>query len=523
MNIGGQGKKLLKFFRRSGKGDIAMMKKSRRATAFFVAAIMVLFFSLPGFAGDVADVILGSQTIHFQPKVGYNKLVVRVSAPDGNVHERIFKAGADAVIQLPGNAPDGSYVYEIRALYEATATRDNTTVMTDARLAANSVPRVQDGHFRVLGGSIVLPTSETPNRVDDIVHLDDVIITSSLCVGFDCINGESFGFDTLRLKENNLRIHFYDTSNSASFPTNDWRIVINDSANGGASYFGIEDSSSGKRVFTIEAAAPANSFYLDDYGRIGMGTSTPVVELEIAEGDTPTVRLNQDGSSGWAPQTWDVAGNEANFFIRDVSNGSRLTFRIQPGAPTNTLTLKSTGYVGIGTWEPEAMLEVEGTAQDVQLLVQRTDGATGQLTAKSGVVNFGSKGAHPLRLMVNQEWKMNLNDDNSLTMQNGASCSAVGVWTNASSIEYKENIQELNAIEAIDTLKGLKPVKYNYKADKNEEYVGFIAEEVPELVATGDRKGMSPMDVVGVLTKVLQEQQKTIEALQKEVEELKKK
>ena len=500
-----------------------MMKKSRRATAFTVAAIMVLFFSLPGFAGDVADVILGSQTIHFQPKVGYSKLVVRVSAPDGNVHERIFKSGADAVIQLPGNAPDGSYNYEIRALYEIAATRDNTAAVKDTRLAADSIPRVQDGHFRVLGGSIVLPTSETPNRVDDIVHLDDVIITSSLCVGFDCINGESFGFDTMRLKENNLRIHFYDTSTSASFPTNDWRIVINDTANGGASYFGVEDSSSGKRVFTIEASAPANSLYVEDYGRIGLGTSTPVVELHIAEGDTPTVRLDQDGSSGWAPQIWDVAGNEANFFIRDVTNGSKLSFRIQPGTPADTLCMKSDGNVGIGTWSPEAKLEVQGTGADVQFLIERTDGATGQLSAKAGVVNFGSKGAHPLRLMVNQEWKMNINDDNSMTMQNGASCTAVGVWTNASSIEYKENIQELNSTEALDTLKGLKPVKYNYKADKNEEYVGFIAEEVPELVATGDRKGMSPMDVVGVLTKVLQEQQKTIEALQKEVEELKKK
>ena len=499
-----------------------MMKKSRRAAAFVVAAIMVLFFSLPGFAGDVADVVLGSQTINIQPKIGYNTLNVRISAPDGNVYERIFKAGADAVIQLPGNAPDGSYVYEIRAIFETSATRDSAAAM-DARVIAESTPRIQDGHFSVLGGSIVLPTSETPNSVDDIVHLDDVIITSSLCVGFDCINGENFGFDTMRLKENNLRIHFQDTSNTGSFPSRDWRIVINDTINGGASYFAVQDADSSRYVFKIEGGAPANSLYVEDYGRVGLGTATPVVELHIADGDTPTVRLDQDGSSGWSPQIWDVAGNEANFFIRDATNGSKLSFRIQPNTPDSTLCLKSDGNVGIGTWSPEADLEIQKTGEDVQILVERTDGATGQLTAKAGVVNFGSKGTHPLRLMVNQEWKVNINNDNSIDLLNGASCTATGVWTNASSIEYKENIKELNAAEAMDTLKGLKPVKYNYKVDKNEEYVGFIAEEVPELVATGDRKGMSPMDVVGVLTKVLQEQQKTIEALQKEVEELKKK
>ena len=72
----------------------------------------------------------------------------------------------------------------------------------------------------------------------------------------------------------------------------------------------------------------------------------------------------------------------------------------------------------------------------------------------------------------------------------------------------------------METLEGLDPVKYNYKVDKTEEYVGFIAEDVPELVAVKDRKGMVPMDVVAVLTKAVQEQQKTISELKKMIEEL---
>jgi hypothetical protein len=197
----------------------------------------------------------------------------------------------------------------------------------------------------------------------DVVHFDDVIIDGSECVGFDCVNGESFGFDTLRLKENNLRIHFQDTSSSASFPRNDWRIDINDSSNGGASYFGISDVDGGRRPFTIEAGAPAHALYVEDNGRIGLGTSTPSVELHIKDGDTPTVRLDQDGSSGFSPQTWDLAGNETNFFIRDATNGSSLPFRIQPGTPSSTLTLRADGKVGIGTWSPSANLDIETTGQ----------------------------------------------------------------------------------------------------------------------------------------------------------------
>ena len=100
-----------------------------------------------------------------------------------------------------------------------------------------------------------------------------------------------------------------------------------------------------------------------------------------------------------------------------------------------------------------------------------------------------------------------------LQMGSGAYVSTGGVWTNASSREYKKDIKRLSTQKAIDTLKQLDPVEFAYKADSQEKHVGFIAEDAPELVATKDRKGMSSMDVVAVLTKVVQEQQTTIAEL----------
>src|ERR1700712_6015651 len=75
----------------------------------------------------------------------------------------------------------------------------------------------------------------------DTVIPDDLIVQGSACVGLDCVNGESFGFDTIRLKENNTRLKFDDTSVSAGFPANDWQITANDSASGGASYLAFDD------------------------------------------------------------------------------------------------------------------------------------------------------------------------------------------------------------------------------------------------------------------------------------------
>jgi len=76
----------------------------------------------------------------------------------------------------------------------------------------------------------------------------------------------------------------------------------------------------------------------------------------------------------------------------------------------------------------------------------------------------------------------------------------------------------LTASEALNTLDELTPVRYNYKVEKDEEYIGFIAEDVPDLVAMSNRKGLSPMDITAVLTKVVKEQKNQIEGLKNENE-----
>lgn len=102
----------------------------------------------------------------------------------------------------------------------------------------------------------------------------------------------------------------------------------------------------------------------------------------------------------------------------------------------------------------------------------------------------------------------------------GAFLSAAGVWTDASSRELKHNITELSPDTALATLRDLSPMTYEYHAEPGEGYVGFIAEDVPDLVATSNRKTLAPMDIVAVLTKVVQEQQSTIDELSQRLAEL---
>lgn len=181
----------------------------------------------------------------------------------------------------------------------------------------------------------------------------------------------------------------------------------------------------------------------------------------------------------------------------------------------NILTVNA--KLGINTNTPLYTIDAVTTGINSAIVTRRTDGATNFMSATAAYAQFGSVSSHPVRILVNATWKMVLNTDGSLGMSSGATCTSGGVWTNASSRTLKENIETLGTDEAMATLTRLTPVKYNYKTDKSERYVGFIAEDVPELVATADHKGLSPMDVTAVLTKVVKEQQKTIQEQQKTI------
>jgi hypothetical protein len=563
------------------------MIRTKRFLPKVVAAIVVfVFLGTSGIWAEdgkesvfkpIAEEMIGAGGISWAPKVNYYQLVLTIARPDGSVFRKTFNSGATPYVGLSSifgeRAQDGAYTYELTLIpnieRRVRSSDDDTLIArTQDRKALPRKALTQSGGFTVKDGMIVTPEASEPgfkspggvvlnrtqqdgiSRPQDQVILDDLIVDGSACIGMDCVNGESFGFDTIRIKENNLRIRAVDTSSTSSFPSRDWQITFNDSANGGANKFSIDDIDGGRTPFTIEAGAPSHSLYVDDGGRVGFGTSTPVTDLHVKSGNTPTLRLEQDGSSGFTPQTWDVAGNEANFFIRDATNGSTLPFRIIPGAPSNSLYIATDGDVGVGTTSPAASLQVEqvsdtdgiyllsNSSTDAVIKIEKDGNAVGKITAGNAAIQFGSYSDHKVHIVTgtattkrltikNTDGFVGIGDTNPahpivVATANNARLETSGNWVNPSSRELKENIESLTADEAIETLLGLNPVKYNYKVDKTEGYVGFIAEDVPELVAVKDRKGLVPMDVVAVLTKVVQQQQKSIREQQKTITELKK-
>ena len=395
-------------------------------------------------------------------------------------------------------------------------------------------------------GAVLLSGGQAP--ADQVIP-DDLIVQGSLCTGLDCVNNEPFGFDTIILKENNLRIFFNDTSTIAGFPANKWRLIANDSAGGGANFFAIEDATAGRQVFKVTAGARANSIFVASTGLVGFSTATPVLSLHALKSDTPGLRLEQDASGGFSPQTWDIAGNEANFFIRDVTGGSRLPFRIRPGAPTSSIDIAATGNVGINTTSPLSKLSIDVSALADGLTVRNTTSSVvtvlRSLDSTANFAQIGTISNHDLRFLTNNAAKLSitalgnigigvtapaaqLHTTGTVRFAAITGCGA-GLVTNASgdlaclssSQQFKIIAGDLAPNVALANIMALRPQTGAYKATPETPEHWLVAEDVaavdPALAGLKDGKPytVKTQNIVADLVAVIQQQQRRIEALER--------
>ncbi|MDJ0933177.1 tail fiber domain-containing protein [Breoghania sp.] len=274
--------------------------------------------------------------------------------------------------------------------------------------------------------------------------------------------------------------------------------------------------------------------------RVGIKTASPAVDLHVFSGNSPALRLEQDGSSGFSSQTWDVAGNETNFFIRDVTNASKLPFRIVPSAPSNSLFIAADGDVGLGTATPDGSFQVEngsGTTDDfivtsagfvgistnapTKALHILSDDATGNVLVEETSSSFGVQ----LELKKNGTLCMQFNDssiaDNIWNI--GLDTSSNFIWTHfgntgiqafitptgSMTIEgtltqnsdrnKKTNIVRVNNDDILNKVARLDISEWAYKTDPSVIHIGPMAQDFRALFETGiNDTSIATIDTLGV-------------------------
>jgi len=552
------------------------------------------------------------QGVRFDVAAPNAGLTITISAPDGQVFSKEFQ-GASANFRLTDakgeRFADGQYYYEVRAtpqissdvkeaLAASRAKGNSDEVRRDLikRGALPAQPLVVSGGFAILNGSVVVPgaleeggsanatnqprvfkpaagtaaTSFRPNSGASVIGLrrhhpvvnpffdfviaDDLIVQGSACVGLDCVDGENFGFDTIRVKENNTRIQYDDTSTSAGFATNNWQIRANAQGSGGGAFLAFVDqgatgnSETGTIVFEVDAGAPANSLRVSSGGNVGIGTATPVLDVHANTTDTPAIRLEQNNSGGFTAQTWDIGANEANFFVRDVTSGSRLPFRVRPGAPTSSVDIAASGNVGIGTGSPTtARLVIDGTSGATGLDLS-SDDLYADLRVIRNTLNTTDKDLY-LQFLAGAGSKLHLFSNNSETMTLTGGQVGIGTTSPTATLSVSGTANKTgggswdvfsderlklirgNYNRGLNAVMQLQPLRYQYKPDNalgltsKSEYIGFGAQAVqkviPEAVTTNSGYLQINNDpIIWTMLNAIKEQQKQIEELKAEVRRL---
>ena len=531
------------------------------------AVLLCLAIPFSAFAGNAVGKPSGGGTTIDWPTPGgpHESVELVVSFPNGDTITKTFSGNRPITLRLSdlgSNVEDGAYNWEMRVapivssdvakkLKSARAANDDAAarkIMREAGLTDN----VSSGTVTISGGTFVStegtearavnessfqkeddstisgPTATTPRggkvAVNDQVIPDDLIVQGSTCVGFDCVNNESFGFDTIRLKENNTRIKFEDTS-TGSFPTNDWQLTANDSASGGASKFSVEDITGAKVPMTITAGASTNSIFVDSTGRVGFRTSTPVLDLHVSTSNTPALRLEQTNSGGFTAQTWDIAGNEANFFVRDVTSGSRLPFRIRPGATTSSIDISADGSVGINDASPNsnAKLDLNGPQRYEGFAAPTFDNAAwvwnesgvGYTIQSGGSIRMRTGAASAARLTVSATGDVGINCTSptaDFVIFATSDCSGSGSTINAGATQFtatssrtmKENLEPVAVPDLLDRIAKVDVYKYDFKTGPQNR-MGLMAEDFHTVFGRGSDKVIDGNEVQMALWMAVQQ------------------
>jgi hypothetical protein len=267
-----------------------------------------------------------------------------------------------------------------------------------------------------------------------------------------------------------------------------------------------------------------------------------------------------DGYSGYGGNINAYGGAAIDFKTSENFSGTNkgafisfVTTQSGTNLPSEKMRLTDAGNLGLGTTLPGARMEIlaGNNAEFIRLNNSTTSpfqimfgNNLGGVSNSDGVVYFEVAGNETYVMGGHVVPDGNLNRDlgsspNHLwnnVYANDMYLNSIGTWISSwynSDKRFKKDIEPINS--ALSDVLKLKPVKFNWKTDEfpnkhfdHRRHIGLIAQEVeevyPEIVNTNDEgfKSIDYSKLAPVLIKAVQEQQAEIEALKKEIEELKK-
>jgi hypothetical protein len=194
----------------------------------------------------------------------------------------------------------------------------------------------------------------TPTDPPTTPPTNSLVVRGKGCIGESCSDTDA-NYSALKIKSAQPNILFDDVAPTSS---HDWALLINPLD---VNQFSISDFTNGLIPFSVAGGAPDNSLYIAGSGKVGLGTSTPAVRLDVKtnEGGQAAMRLQNSNTGGYSGTEYlGNAGNVNLFFGLDNANATTRMNSVN-NHPIVILTngaermrITSAGLVGIGTASP---------------------------------------------------------------------------------------------------------------------------------------------------------------------------
>lgn len=292
----------------------------------------------------------------------------------------------------------------------------------------------------------------------------------------------------------------------------------------------------------------------NDSGLFGIGTNNPLSMLTVVPNNdysatgTPTMRIGESSDNG-------LYHMGLSFYLPSGGSYSGIIQSRDAGNPSNTLISPEGGNVGIGVLIPAARLHVNtqftGTPALKVTGLQGGSGST-QSAFDSGAINLGAGYGNLSIYGDTSDGSFQMQTTNSsgsgaqlvrlnklggavtigpggavLALQVAGNLQYSGTISNASDARIKENIQPLE--NGVDTLLKLKPCTFDRIDSGTKDNIGFIAQEVeevlPQLVNKGthpdldieDFRSLDSVSIIPILVKAIQELKAEIDDLRNQL------
>jgi hypothetical protein len=252
------------------------------------------------------------------------------------------------------------------------------------------------------------------------------------------------------------------------------------------------------------------------------GESFGAETAKLKDKDTRLKFQDTSTDSGVPTTDWQLTANDTSssgvsrFSLDDLDAGTT-PVTVRGAAPTHSLYITPSGYVGLGTSAPLTQLHVVGAGTPGQIRVTNT-ADTSALRTLLSLTNNGATRLTLSRVDTQQTWAIDHHDNNTFVVDyitnsgqefvlgSSGNLTIAGTLTQNSDRNTKDGVRSVDPQGVLAKVASLPISTWHYKGDaEGVKHMGPMAQDFAAAFGLGaDERHLAPVDVGGVALAAIQ-------------------